>query len=82
MNTLSKPCSKCGIIKPATSEFYYFDKQRNVLIGRCRECNRKTSQSWKERHQKEIKQYRDNYYKENKETILAKDKSKRIKLRD
>jgi hypothetical protein len=34
-----KPCSRCGIFKPVTSDHWYFSPQGWPLYGRCRPCH-------------------------------------------
>lgn len=39
-NCTTKRCSKCRVDKPATLEFFYWNKSRNKLSPRCKECQK------------------------------------------
>ena len=74
----TKKCSKCGVEKPATPEFYHRDKNRkDGLHYDCKECNK----LYRENNKEKYKEYYENnkekkkeYYENNKEKILEQKK--------
>jgi len=43
--TTEKRCSKCGVLKPRTSDFFYFDYAGRVT-GYCRPCHALVNRSY------------------------------------
>lgn len=41
-----KRCSKCGEVKPRTTEFFYFRTDRNIWSSKCKDCLRKYQQEY------------------------------------
>ncbi|CAI8881985.1 HNHc domain-containing protein [Bacillus sp. IT-79MI2] len=60
-----KVCSKCGIEKPNTLEF--FRKARKSLRADCRECGRLSHREWLDNNKEQQKEYGKKYNEENKE---------------
>lgn len=64
----TKICTKCGIEKELSPEFFTVDKRvENGLSGRCRKC----TQKYKKQHYKDNIEKNKQYYKDNKEHQLA-----------
>lgn len=63
-----KTCSKCGIAKPATPEFYSRDKQKpDGLYPYCKSCN----SAFRAANRERISESRRDYYAANRERIAA-----------
>lgn len=66
----TKICTKCGIEKPATLE--YFNKAKNGKYGLradCRECCKKYKKEYRKENKELVKEYNEQYRKNNKEFI-------------
>ena len=88
MKIKTKKCTKCGVIYPATTEFFSInDKKRGYLRPDCKKCRTKTTQHYywnnKEKERVRNRKYRrknkelikfrkQKYYQENKEIIKIK----------
>jgi len=69
-----KKCTKCGVVYPATSEFFYKDKRgRFGFYGRCKKCfNEITSKNKKSvTYKLWAKNYNKKYYTKNAERLRA-----------
>lgn len=73
-----KTCSRCGIDKPATTEYYVKDKRLKCgLRAICKECNRQyrkqnkgKAKQYYEDNKGKILQQKKEYYQKNKETLV------------
>ena len=61
----TKVCNRCGKEKPIT-EFCY-RKKENVYRNPCKECRKKYMEEYANKHAKRLKEYRDNYYEDNRD---------------
>lgn len=73
----SKPCSKCGIEKPL-DDFSIGCRRGNKVYHRpdCKICDAEKSRKYYQEHKTERQEYRRNYCKENRETLLTKGREK------
>lgn len=68
MDGITKTCTKCGEIYPATEE--YFNKQKRGKFGlraNCKNCQR----AWRNNNQEHINKYQNNWRKNNKEKLKS-----------
>jgi hypothetical protein len=67
----TKKCTKCGVEKPATLEFYNRDKRsKSGIRSKCKECRK----LYRENNKEKIKERGKLYYENNKEEIKEKNK--------
>lgn len=69
----TKICTKCGIEKPATEEYFYLQKRRSgkySLIGRCKECIKAQTLQYYRDNPEKCKAQRKQYYNEHLEKHL------------
>ncbi len=65
---LSKPCSKCKMLLPATIEFFYADKRaKDGLQSACKNCKKRYNKD----HEEYNREYQQSYYQEHREENLA-----------
>ena len=81
----TKKCSKCGVEKPATPEFY--NRQKNVKSGirsKCKECRKLYRENNKEKISEQKKLYRENNPEKIKEgkKLYRKNNPEKIKERN
>jgi hypothetical protein len=65
-NKLTRYCSKCKCEKPKT-EYY---KHGNKIQSHCKTCTKEAYMNYINKHPEKVKQYRTEYYKNNKEKII------------
>lgn len=66
----TKPCTKCGIVYPRTTEFYHRDKQsKDGLSRRCKCCAIKNAVHWSQENPEKVHRNQARYYKENSDKI-------------
>ena len=66
-----KKCTKCGIDKPLTAEYYYRDSSKSSGLGpRCKVCVIKHSTKYYQDNKETISKRHAEYYQDNKEKIL------------
>jgi hypothetical protein len=58
-NDTTKRCTKCGEEFPATTEFFRYEKRRDMLVARCLSCSREDSREarrkWREENPEEYR---------------------------
>lgn len=59
----NRTCTKCGISKPLTDEFYY--TSNGVFRNECRDCNK----TYRDENGDEIRRYQKQYKKENRDKV-------------
>lgn len=82
-----KQCTKCGELKPATTEHFRFEKRRQSLVAKCWECDREYSRlrrrKWREDHPEEAREKskleQREFRKRNAKRVSQKDKERRKK---
>lgn len=71
----SKICTTCKYILPATSEYFTPNKKyKNGITSRCRKCTAEYLKMYSKINEDRLKQYRNDYYLENKTDALEKSK--------
>lgn len=72
----SKACKKCGVCKPATTEYFHTKKgNRDNLRHECRECRLKQQKLYYQNNKKEIIKKNNQYRKDNWETFTKRRKA-------
>jgi len=56
----TKVCSKCGVEKPETEEFFYFRNKKQKFNTQCKECENKQQKKYYEENQEKIREKRKN----------------------
>jgi hypothetical protein len=67
----NKKCTKCNTIRPATTEYFY--KQKNGKFGlssRCKSCRKKYHADWHKDNRESESNKRKEYYQANKQKIV------------
>jgi 5-methylcytosine-specific restriction endonuclease McrA len=68
-----KRCTKCGVEKPATAEYFQTDKKRKSgFSSQCRVCRNELTIRWRENNPDKVRNYSAKYNDENREVIRAK----------
>jgi len=74
----TKICSKCGVEKPETEEFFYFRNDQQKFNNQCKKCKKEYCKKYSAANQEIIKEKQKKYYAENQEEIKEKVKKYRI----
>ena len=69
---MDKECNKCGVSKPATTEYFHrHRRQKDGLDGTCKDCKRELgAKRYKEKRDEILNQKKD-YYERAKDDRLA-----------
>jgi len=74
---MDKVCSKCGISKPLTSEFFHRGKDtKEGFKSACKDCRAKEKKTWRDENKDRINEQSREYYKNNKEVIGEKSRER------
>lgn len=72
-DSTTKRCSKCGEVKPATLDFFYWQTSRNNFHSWCKVChksiNAANTAKWRKAHPEQQKQHVKNWRKNHPEVI-------------
>jgi len=64
----TKTCTKCGVEKPATREYFHYDKKaKDSLRNPCKECRRSETGRYRLTHVNELREKSRLYYHQNKD---------------
>lgn len=78
-----KKCSKCGVVKQATTEYFYKNNNgTQKLKSECKECTKERVRKYTEDNIEKIKEYKKEYREKNKEKIAQSQKEYREKNKD
>lgn len=69
--TPTKTCRKCGVTRPA-EDFPKRRSNKDGLYSYCKACNRADKQAWAAKNAAKLKEYKQRYYRENREALIAK----------
>jgi HNH endonuclease len=70
-----KKCNDCNEQYPTTTEYFYKNKSsRDGLNPYCKECTKKRSRKWAVSNQEQFKETRAEWYQDNKDRLLEKQK--------
>lgn len=75
MNTETKRCCKCELLKP-TTEFYWKSKKQRILRHICIPCHNIKTKDWYAENKREHKKMRDNLRADPKYKQLEREKNK------
>lgn len=83
----TKICSKCGEEKPATTDYFYKNKDGKFGVARrCKECVKADARQYHEKHKESNnarhREYSKQYYLDNKEKELKRNKAHREAYKD
>ena len=63
-----KKCTKCGVEKPRTKEYFALDKRRKDGLGsHCKRCNNSRATIWKKKNPEKVLEQNKKYRQKNKE---------------
>lgn len=78
-----KTCSKCGIEKPLTVEFFYRRKdKKDGFETICKECKKEYNKKYWEENKEKLRKQKAKYYQQNKDKFAERNKAYRDKNRE
>lgn len=78
-----KTCTKCGIAKPATLEFFFKDSRlKSGLTAACKSCVYATNRKYQKTNPDKVTQQRQKWRNENREHVNAESRKQQLKHRE
>ena len=70
-----KTCTYCGLVLPATTEYFYRSKKfihcNDGLVYICKKCDKLKSDAYRKKHKEKIAEKKKRYYQLNKDKIRS-----------